>query len=116
MRAFLLGVILTLVAIVACIFTVSRLGLYPIGADNPPGTIERMLAARAMDVYAEKHMPEGGNPIAITPANLSEGARLYEEHCSVCHGGAKQKISPLRDKFSPPAPQLVNKVPHDPEP
>jgi len=116
MRGFALGIIVTLLAIVVCVFAVSRLGLYPIGADNPPGAIERMLAGRAMDVYADKHKPEGGNPIPITPANLADGARHYEEHCSVCHGGAKQKISSMRDKFSPPAPQLVNKVPHDPEP
>ena len=115
MKGFVLGVVVTLVAIAACVFAVSRLGLYPIGADNPPGTIERMLASRAMDVYADKHKPEGGNPVAITPANLADGARLYEDNCALCHGGAKTKISLMRDKFSPPVPQLVNRVPHDPD-
>ena len=27
----------------------------------------------------------------------------------------QEKISPLRDRFSPPVPQLVNRIPHDPE-
>src|SRR5258707_911793 len=57
MKGFVLGVVVTLVAIAACVFAVSRLGLYPIGADNPPGTIEQMLASRAMDVYADRHAP-----------------------------------------------------------
>ena len=66
-----------------------------------------------MDVYANKHKPAGDNPVQLTPAALSEGATEYEEHCAFCHGGAKAKISPMRDKFNPPAPQLVNRIPHD---
>ena len=70
-------------------------------------------AARAMDVYAEKHKPAAQNPTAITAENLSDGAGEYEEHCAFCHGGAKAKISPMRDKFNPPVPQLINRIPHD---
>jgi mono/diheme cytochrome c family protein len=92
---------------------VTHLGLYPIGADNPPGALERVLASRALDVYAEKHKPQGDNPTEITPSNLTEGAKEYEEHCAFCHGGAKAKISPMRDNFSPPVPQLINRIPHD---
>jgi mono/diheme cytochrome c family protein len=41
--------------------------------------------------------------------------RRYEKHCSVCHGGAARRISLLRTKFSPPVPQIVNRVPRDPD-
>jgi mono/diheme cytochrome c family protein len=114
MRGFFLGVVVTLAVLVLSVFAVSHLGLYPIGADNPPSGLERMLAGRAMDVYADKHKPDGDNPIAITPANLTEGAKEYEEHCALCHGGAKAKISRMQHQFSPPAPQLINRIPHDP--
>ena len=113
MKAFISGIVVTLLVIAATTFAVASFGLYPIGADNPPGGLERALASRAMDVYASKHKPEGTNPTAITAANLTEGAKEYEEHCAFCHGGAKAKISPMRDKFSPPVPQLVNRIPHD---
>jgi mono/diheme cytochrome c family protein len=115
MKVFVTGVVATLLAMVAGVYAVAHLGLYPIGADNPPGGLERALASRALDVYAAKHQPAGGNPTAITAANLTEGAKEYEEHCAFCHGGAKSKISPMRDKFNPPAPQLVNRIPHDDE-
>jgi mono/diheme cytochrome c family protein len=115
MRGFVFGILGTLAAIALGVFLVSRLGLYPIGADNPPGALEQTLASRAMDVYADKHKPDGGNPLPPTPENLVEGARKYEEHCSVCHGGAKAKISPIGDKFNPPAPQLIDRIPHDEE-
>jgi len=115
MRRFFAGVIFTLLALAATVFIVSHFGLYPIGADNPPSSLERSLAMRAMDVYADKHKPEMDNPTALTAANLSEGAKEYEEHCAFCHGGAKAKISPMQNKLNPPAPQLIDHIPHDPD-
>jgi mono/diheme cytochrome c family protein len=113
MKKFVAGIIVTLLVLSVGVVAVSHLGLYPIGADNPPSSLERTLAMRAMDVYAEKHKPAGENPTPLTAANLGEGAKEYEEHCAFCHGGARSKISPMRDKFNPPVPQLVDRIPHD---
>jgi len=115
MRAFISGVVLTLIVLACVIWAVSRLGLYPIGADNAPSGIERYLAGRAMDVYADRHKPEMQNPTALTADNLTDGAKEYEEHCAFCHGGAKAKNSPMQHKFNPPAPQFINRIPHDPD-
>jgi len=113
MRGFLAGIVFTLLAIAVATVAVSHLGLYPIGADNPPSAIERSLAMRALDVYADKHKPDMENPVQATHENLMEGQRLYEDHCALCHGSAKTKLSPLRDKFNPPVPQLIADVPED---
>lgn len=115
MKGFILGIVVTIAVIVIGAFVVSNFGLYPIGADNPPSTLERRLAGRAMDVYADNHKPNTNNPIEANAKNLMEGAKQYEEHCAFCHGGAKAKISPMRAKFNPPVPQLINRVPHDPD-
>jgi mono/diheme cytochrome c family protein len=111
MRGFIFGVVVTLLTIACGAFAVSQFGLYPIGADNPPGSLERALAERAMDHYAEKHKPAGENPVQPTSANLTEGAKEYEEHCAFCHGGAKATISPMQNKFNPPTPQLISSMP-----
>ncbi|HTI38889.1 MAG TPA: cytochrome c [Vicinamibacterales bacterium] len=113
MRGFIVGVIVTLLVFVAAVVAVSHLGLYPIGADNPPGHLERTLSMRALDVYADKHKPEMDNPVQATTANLIEGARLYEAHCALCHGGAAARTSPMREKFNPPVPQLIAHIPGD---
>jgi mono/diheme cytochrome c family protein len=115
MRGFIAGVLLTFLVLACSVFAVSHFGLYPIGADHPPSGLERSLAGRAMDVYADKHKPDMENPTQLTADNLTEGAKEYEEHCAFCHGGAKAKISPMQQKFNPPAPQLINRVPHDPD-
>jgi len=113
MRGFVFGVVITLLVITCGVYAVSQFGLYPIGADNPPGSIERTIAGRAMDRYAEKHKPAGDNPVQVGSDSLMAGAKEYEEHCAFCHGGAKARISPMRDQFNPPAPQLINRIPHD---
>ena len=113
MKGFVLGIGVTLAAVVCSAFAVSAFGLYPIGADNPPGALERTLAGRALDAYADKHKPTGDNPVQITVASLSEGATEYEEHCAFCHGGAKAKTSPMQNRFSPPVPQLLDRIPDD---
>jgi mono/diheme cytochrome c family protein len=112
-KGFISGIVFALLAIALGVYVVSRFGMYPIGADNPPSRLERTLASRAMNAYVDRHRPAGNNPAEPTPQNLAEGAEEYEEHCAVCHGGAKTKISPMRDKFSPPAPQLIDRIPHD---
>jgi mono/diheme cytochrome c family protein len=113
MRGFIAGIVFTLIALAAAVFAASYFGLYPIGADNAPSRLESSLAMRALDVYADKHKPDRENPVQPTRANLMEGQRLYEEHCSLCHGGATSRVSPLRDKFNPPVPQLIADVPED---
>ena len=47
MKAFIAGVVITLLGLACTIFTVSHFGLYPIGADNPPTGLERSLAGSA---------------------------------------------------------------------
>jgi len=108
---FLAGVLVTLAAIAVAVIVVAYLGLYPIGADNAPSSVEQTIAMRAMDVYADKHKPSADNPIKLTAENLTDGAREYEEHCAFCHGGAKARVSPMEHQFNPPVPQLVNQVP-----
>jgi mono/diheme cytochrome c family protein len=114
MRGFIFGVVFTVLVILLVVFCTIHFGLFPLGADNPPGKVERTLANSAMDEYVDRHMPEQKeNPFQPTSDNLTEGAHIYEKHCSMCHGGAANKISPMRTKFSPPVPQIINRIPHD---
>jgi thiosulfate dehydrogenase len=115
MKAFIGGILFSVLVLVCAVCAVSTFGWYPMGADNPPSGLERAIAMRAMDVYADKHKPAVNNPTTITAETLTEGAKEYEEHCAFCHGGAKAKISPMQHKFNPPVPQLISEVPGDPD-
>ncbi len=115
MRGFFVGVAVTLLVLACGGFLVANRGWFPIGADNPPGSLERWAANMATDAYVGSHAPQVENPIQPTAANLSDGAQLFEMHCSLCHGGAADRISKLRAKFSPPVPQIINRIPGDPD-
>ncbi|MEI6670170.1 MAG: cytochrome c [Acidobacteriota bacterium] len=115
MRGVIGGVVLAVVVVLGGGFLVINRAWFPVGADNPPGYLERRVAHMTTDAYLAKNAPSQENPVPPTAAALGEGARIYEKHCAVCHGGGAQRISPLRTKFSPPVPQLVNRVPKDPD-
>ena len=115
MRRFLGGVIVTLFVALGVACVVIYFGLFPLGADNSPGVLERLIAHAATDRYLARNAPRQENPFQPTSENLTEGARKYEAHCAVCHGGAAKRRSPLENKFSPAVPQLVDRVPHDPD-
>src|SRR5262245_51103770 len=115
MKTFIAGLLFAVTLAITGVYAVATFGWYPMGADHPPSGLERALAARALDVYADKHKPATDNPTKITPENLTEGAKEYEEHCAFCHGGAKAKTSPMQNKFNPPVPQLIASARHDPD-
>ena len=115
MRGFVVGVVVTLLLLACGAFLVANRGWFPVGADNTPGTLEHRLANMALDAYVDSHAPNQENPVQPTAAALSDGARLFEMHCALCHGGAAQRISALRTKFSPPVPQIINRIPDDPD-
>jgi thiosulfate dehydrogenase len=115
MKGFIVGVIVTLLVLFLGFYLTVSQGWFPIGADNPPSHFERKFANMAVDNYVEKHMPQGNNPMPADSSNLMTGAMLYEKHCALCHGGGKDRTSPLAHKFSPPVPQIVQRIPHDPD-
>src|SRR5512143_2411882 len=80
MKGFILGVVITLVVLFGGFYLTVSQGWFPVGADNPPGKLERKYANMAMDAYVEKHMPQGDNPMQLTSANLMTGASIYEKH------------------------------------
>jgi thiosulfate dehydrogenase len=115
MRGFITGVVVTVVVILVGTYQFLHLGKFPIGADNPPGRMERALANMAMDAYVDRNAPKQDNPMQPNAQNLSVGARVYELNCASCHGGLLQRVSPMRAKFNPPVPQIINRVPQDPD-
>jgi len=115
MRGFITGVVLTVAVILVGGYELLHLGKLPIGADNPPGAVERWVANMAVDAYVDRNAPKQDNPMQPNAQNLSAGARLYEQNCSYCHGGLLQRISPMRTKFNPPVPQILNHIPGDPD-
>jgi thiosulfate dehydrogenase len=107
MKGFLFG-ILTVILILAVGLLFALLGFVNMRADNPPSHLEAAIAGRAMDASVGRASPKLTNPVAADEANLLAGARLYREHCTLCHGDPAHPKAPLSDSLNPPAPQFMD--------
>jgi mono/diheme cytochrome c family protein len=117
-RAFLWGVVLTILVAVGGGYAVLRAGLIPANADAKPGWFETWAAHTSLDATLAREAPKSPNPVALTDANLVAGINLYGQHCAICHGTAKGEASasPIAKGEYPAPPQLAtNGVEDDPE-
>jgi thiosulfate dehydrogenase len=118
LRAFVLGVVLTILAVAGGGYAVLRAGLVPANADANPGPLEIWAAHTSLDATLAREAPKSPNPVALTDANLVAGIDLYGQHCAICHGTAKGETSasPIAKGEYPAPPQLATDgVEDDPE-
>ena len=106
MRGFVLGVIVTLIAIFGGSYLYMKLGLFDVSAIPDPGKMERHMAFMSLDASVERRAPKGPNPVPLTDDVLIDAAKEYEEHCSMCHGSQNSKAMNFGNKLSPRAPNL----------
>jgi mono/diheme cytochrome c family protein len=113
-KGFILGIV-TMILILALGLLVALTGFVSMRADNAASKMESTLAGRAMDASVARAAPKVTNPVTADEANLVAGARLYRDHCTLCHGDPAHLKSPLADSLNPPAPQFMNDMPDMPE-
>src|ERR1700737_5363107 len=108
MKGFVFGIV-TGILILALGLAFALMGFVNMRADNPPSHLETVLATRAMDASVARAAPKVANPVTADETNLVAGARLYSDHCALCHGDPPHPKSPLADSSKPPAPPLCHK-------
>lgn len=115
-RGFILGVVLTLLALAGAGYAVLSTGTVPANADAKPGWFENWAAGTSLRATLEREAPKDPNPVPLNDANLIAGIQLFAEHCAICHGNAKGAASPLAQGEYPEPPQLATDgVEDDPE-
>ena len=107
MKAFILGILITIAAIIIAVIFVAETGRVDMRADQTPSSWERRLAGGAMDASVERHAPKVTNPLQPTTQYLVGGAAVYLDHCALCHGDPLHPRSALGESLYPPAPQFM---------
>jgi mono/diheme cytochrome c family protein len=115
MRNFVLGIVVTLLALMIGGLGAALLGLLPTRANTTPPQLESRIAMSALDNSVERHAPRRNNPVPPTDENLIEGLKIYTMNCALCHGGIDGQPSPLEKSFYPQPPNLILHPPDDPE-
>lgn len=85
MKGFVLGVVVTILAVFAVVYLYFSTGMAPVATSAPPMPFEKTFARMALHARMEKEMPTQV-PIPADEPNLIAGAHIYMEHCAVCHG------------------------------
>jgi thiosulfate dehydrogenase len=108
-KAFFVGVIVTILAAVACVYVILAKGVIPASADSGPLPLERWASRMSLHASLAKEAPTTPNPVPVTDANLISGVQLYGDHCAVCHGtsAGDASASPIAKGEYPRPPQLA---------
>jgi thiosulfate dehydrogenase len=105
LTGFVLGVLATMLLALAGVYTYFGRGLAPVATSAPPMPLEARLARMALHARLEREMP-GQAPIPADEGNLVAGARVYVQHCAVCHGLPGGKPTAIAQGEFPKPPQL----------
>jgi thiosulfate dehydrogenase len=105
MKRFVLGLIVGVCLIPTFLYLYLRLGMAPVATSAAPLPLERRLTHMALSARIAKEAPQQ-SPIPVTDAHLGEGAKIYREHCAVCHGLIGQPETDIAQGMFPHPPQL----------
>jgi thiosulfate dehydrogenase len=104
-RAFLFGVIVTILVIVGGAYLFVAAGGVSMDTAAAPLPFEERIAHMALDANLKAAATQT-SPIAADEANLVAAAAAYRQHCAVCHGLPTQASEFARTMFPKP-PQLL---------
>lgn len=106
MKGFILGIVVTIAAIILIGLFIAETGRVDMRADQTPSHFERRLAGGAMDASVDRNA-KAKNPLQPSDETLIAGAKIYADHCALCHGDPAHPDSPLAKSFYPPPPQFM---------
>jgi len=96
---------LSLPFIMGYIFLIS--GGMPVATKGSPLPLERFVARTAIHA-AMKDEEDKPSPISADDVNLLAGAKVYNNHCAVCHGTFKGEPTFIAMGLFPKPPQLLD--------
>jgi thiosulfate dehydrogenase len=100
------GMILGAVAITLIVYFYFVTGKAPVATSAPPMPFEQKLAHKALNARISREMPKSV-PLQADEPNLAAGAKVYREHCAVCHGLPEQRETPIAAGMYPHPPKLL---------
>ena len=106
MKTFVLGIVVGIIAVPLSVYCYFVSGAAPVATSAPAMPFERMMAHKALNARIAKEMPASA-PIQADDSNLTAGAKIYMDHCAVCHGLPGKPQSAIAKGMFPHPPKLL---------
>ena len=106
-KGLVIGFILGVLALVACVYLYFATGRAPVAMSDPDMPFEKMLAHKALHARIDSEKPQD-SPVPADEANFLAGAEVYRKNCAVCHGLPNQPPTPIAQGLRPKPPQLFH--------
>src|SRR5215510_11503667 len=101
-KSFVLGAISAYGLVALILVSSAELGIVPVQADVAPSKLEAVVLGATLHAAVATHAPVTGNPVGPSEQNLIEGAKLYGQMCSRCHGTSSESDNSYGQSFYPP--------------
>jgi thiosulfate dehydrogenase len=112
MARFLLGLIIGIVLVPLAALAYLSYGKVPVAVDDRTVPYERRIVHMPLDARIEREMV--GTHLEPDPTNLTAGAHIYVDRCSVCHG-LHNRPAAIGQHMFPEAPPLLEPHRNNPD-
>jgi mono/diheme cytochrome c family protein len=105
LKAFIVGIVLGIAIVPLAVYFYLTSGRAPVATADPPLPFEKQLANSALHVRVDREMPKSV-PIPANEETFRAGARVYGEHCAICHASPGMEQGPIAKGMFPKPPHL----------
>lgn len=109
LRGLLLGIVLGFLGVAFFAYWYFSTGRAPVAVTAAEMPFERYLARLGLHAYLN-NLPHPEAQVAADEKNLLAGAKVYKEHCAVCHGLPDAPKTAIAEGMFPRPPQLFKGV------
>jgi mono/diheme cytochrome c family protein len=106
-KGLVLGILVGVLLVAVSVFFYFSSGRAPIATSAPPMPFEKRLAQMGLHAYLNK-LPHPEPQVPADEVNLIAGAKIYKEHCAVCHGLPNEPKTAVAQGMYPGPPQLFH--------
>jgi thiosulfate dehydrogenase len=104
-KGIIVGIILGVIGVAAGVYFYFAGGHAPVAVTAPEMPFEHKFAHMGLDAYLAK-LPHPEPQVPADETNLMEGAKVYKDHCAVCHGVPDGQPTAIAQGMSPKPPKL----------
>lgn len=109
LKGLIIGIVLGIVLVFVGIYFYFATGQAPVATKSSEMPFEHRFAHMALDAYLNKQ-PHPNPPVSPDETTFLAAAKVYTEHCAVCHGLPGEPKTAIADGMFPKPPQLFHGV------